>query len=394
MENRRRIGVPLSDTFCARVREPGRYGDGGRGGHGLYLKVQTFTNGRIGRAWGQRVRINGRATNLGLGSYPGVTLAEARRRAITNRQTIEEGRDPRRARAAAATTFRAVSERVIKLHRKAWKKGSYLPTAWRSSLERYAHPVIGTKPVADVTRSDILAILTPIWTAKPATAKIVLQRIGAVLTYAVAAEGLAPFNVADPALRAALPKAANGGTRHHKALPHAEVGAALAAVRSSGSRPAARLAVEFLALTACRVGEVLGARWTEIDLEEKVWTVPAARMKATREFRVPLSGRALAILAEARKLSGGSGLVFVSGLGKQLSRQTPGLLLRRAGIGGTPHGFRSSFRDFCAETGVDRATAEASLAHVVGGVEGAYFRTDLLDARRAVVEAWAVYVGP
>ena len=390
MENRR--SVPLSNTFCSRVREPGRYGDGGRGGHGLYMKVQSFTNGRIGRAWGQRVRINGRPTNLGLGSYPAVTLAEARRRAITNRQSIEEGRDPRRARAASATTFRALAERVIKLHAEGWKKGSYLPTTWRASLERYAHPVIGTKPVADIRRADVLAILTPIWTAKPATAKIVLQRIGAVLRFAVA-EGLAPLNVADPALRAALPNT-NGGTRHHKALPHAEVAGALAAVRSSRSRPAARLAVEFLALTACRVGEVLGARWTEIDLEEKVWTVPAARMKATREFRVPLSGRALAILVEARALSGGSGFVFVSSRGKPLPRQTPGLLLRRAGIGGTPHGFRSSFRDFCAETGVDRATAEASLAHVVQGVEGAYLRSDLLDARRAVVEAWAVHIGP
>ena len=117
-------------------------------------------------------------------------------------------------------------------------------------------------------------------------------------------------------------------------------------------------------------------------------------MKTAREFRVPLSGRALQILAEARALSGGSGLVFVSGRGKQLPRQTPSLLLRRAGIGGTPHGFRSSFRDWAAESGVDRATAEASLSHVVQGVEGAYFRSDLLDARRAVVEAWAVYVGP
>ena len=322
-----------------------------------------------------------------------MTLAEARRRAITNRQSIEEGRDPRRARTAAATTFRAVAERVIRLHAEAWKKGSYLPTAWRASFRTYAEP-INDKQVADIRRADVLAILAPIWTAKPAAAKIVLQRVGTVLKYAVA-EGLAPLNVADPALRAALPKAANGGTRHHKALPHAEVAGALAKVRASGSSPAARLAVEFLALTACRVGEVLGARWTEVDLQGKVWTVPAARMKTTREFRVPLSGRALEILAEARALSGGSGLVFVSGRGKQLPRQTPGLLLRRAGIGGTPHGFRSSFRDWCAEAGgVDRAVAEAALSHIVQGVEGAYFRSDLLDARRAVVEAWAVHIGP
>ena len=392
MEKRCR-GLPLSDTFCTRVREPGRYGDGGRGGHGLYMKVQIFTNGRIGRAWGQRVRINGRPTNLGLGSYPGVTLAEARRRAIRNRQTIEEGRDPRRARTAAATTFRAVAERVIRLHSKAWKKGSYLPTTWRAGFGTYTGS-INDKPVSDVTRADVLAILTPIWTAKPATAKILLQRIGTVLTYSVA-EGLAPLNVADSALRAALPKAAANGTRHHKALPHGEVGAALAKVRASRSSPAARLAVEFLALTACRVGEVLGARWTEIDRGEGVWTVPASRMKTAREHRVPLSGRALEVLVEARALSGGrSVLVFVTGRGKQLPRQTPGLVLRQAGIGGTPHGFRSSFRDWAAETGVDRAVAEASLAHVVGGTEGAYFRSDLLDARRAVGEAWAVHVGP
>ena len=232
---KRSRGLPLSDTFCTRVREPGRYGDGGRGGHGLYLKVQIFTNGRIGRAWGQRVRINGRATNLGLGSYPAVTLALARRRAILNRQTIEEGRDPRRARAASATTFRAVAERVIKLHGKAWKPGSYLPTAWRASFRTYAAP-INDKQVADIRRADVLAILTPIWTAKPAAAKIVLQRVGTVLKYAVA-EGLAPFNVADPALRAALPKANGGTTRHHKALPHGEVAAALAKVRASASQP-------------------------------------------------------------------------------------------------------------------------------------------------------------
>ena len=281
---------------------------------------------------------------------------------------------------------------MIKLHGKAWKKGSYLPTAWRASFRTYASP-INDKQVADIRRADVLATLTPIWTAKPATAKIVLQRVGTVLNYAVA-EGLAPVNVADPALRAALPKTNGGGTRHHKALPHGEVAGALAKLRASGSQPAARLAVEFLALTACRVGEVLGTRWTEIDGETATWTIPSSRMKAAREFRVPLSGRALEILAEARKLSGGSGLVFVTGRGKQLPRQTPGLLLRRAGIGATPHGFRSSFRNFCAETGVDRATAEAALAHIVQGTEGAYFRSDLLDARRAVTEAWAVHVGP
>ena len=380
----------LSATFCSKVRTPGRYGDGGRGSHGLYFRVWIRANGRVGKSWAQRLRINNRVTCLGLGTYPAVTLAEARSRALKNRQAVEEGQDPRR---GPAPNFRELAERVIALHAKSWKKGSQLPRDWRSSFQRYAAP-INDKPVDEITRADVLAIVTPIWHTRPAAARTVLQRIGTVLRYAVAQE-LVEYNAAEAsAIQAALPKA-NGTLRHHKALPHGKLKAALERVRASNDAPpAVRLALEFVALTACRVSEVRGARWEEIDVDAGTWTIPADRMKAKREHKVPLSGRALEILAEARALSNGSGLVFPSAkTGGLFSRRLPGEVFRRCGVDSTIHGLRSSFRDWAAETGVDRAVAEAALAHVVQGVEGAYRRTDLLEARRAIMERWGEHVG-
>ena len=380
----------LSATFCSKVRTPGRYGDGGRGSHGLYFRVWIRASGRVGKAWAQRIRINGRVTCLGLGVFPIVTLAEAREKALENRRATAQGQDPRR---GPAPNFRELAERVIALHAKSWKKGSQLPRDWRSSFQRYADP-INNRPVDEITRADVLRILTPIWHTRPAAAKTVLQRIGTVLRYAVAQE-LVEYNAAEAsAIQAALPKA-NGGRGHHKALPHSEVAAALAKVRASGSQLAARLAVEFLALTACRVSEVLGARWTEIDLRERLWTVPATRMKAKREFRVSLSGRALEILLEARELSGGGkGLIFPSGVtGRAISRRLPGEVFRRCGVDSTIHGLRSSFADWAAESGVDRTVTEAALAHAVQNkVEAAYRRTDLLVRRRQLMDSWAAYV--
>ncbi len=385
----KRRGDPLSATFVRNVKTGGRYGDGRRG-LGLYLRVYETANGRTGKSWAQRIRVDDRMTNLGLGSYPLVSLAEAREKALENRRATAQGRDPRRER--AAVTFEALAEKVIRLHGKSWKEGSALPKAWRSTFERYAG-AINDKAVSDVTRADVLGILTPIWHDRPAAARAVLQRVGTVLRFAVA-KGLAEFNAADPgAIRAALPKA-NGGRGHHRALPHGQVAAALAKVRASGSQPPVRLALEFLALTAARVSEVLEAEWSEINLQGRVWTVPATWMKAKREHRIPLCGRALEILAEARQLAGGSSvLVFPSSLtGRALARGLPGAVFKKCGVGGTPHGLRSSFRDWCGESGVDRAAAEACLAHIVGGVEGSYFRTDLLEQRRPIMEAWGQYI--
>ena len=196
-------------------------------------------------------------------------------------------------------------------------------------------PRIGDKLVSGVTTTDVLAVLTPIWTAKPSTAKKVRQRIGAVMQWGVA-KGYRTDNPAGEAITAALPKNGNGH-RHHKAVPHAQVADVLATVRGHGAG-VRELALEFLVLTACRVGEVAGARWTEIDGD--VWTIPAARVKTKRPHRVPLSSRALAVLEAARALAGDSALIFPGATGKPIPRQAFGRTMKAAGVAGTPHGFR------------------------------------------------------
>ena len=381
-------GRPLSAAFLRTVKTPGRYGDG-RGSHGLYLRVWVRKgSGRVARSWGQRISVAGRRTNLGLGGYPVVTLVEARAKALANRRAVEQGRDPRGDK--TMPTFEVAAEKVVVLHSKTWKAGSRLPEKWRASFRRYAFPRIGQKRVDQITTTDVLAVLTPIWHDKHETAREVRSRVGTVMKWAVA-KNYRQDNPAGDAISAALPRK-NGGTVHLKALPHADVAKALAKVRGSDSSPAVKLALEMIVLTACRVGEVLGARWTEIDLEGATWTVPASRMKANREHRVALSTRAVQVLTEARSLSGGRGFVFPGSTGRKISRTTlADLLTRVVGVAGTTlHGFRSSFRDWCAEASVDREVAEAALAHTVRNqVEAAYFRSDLFDRRRDVMAAWA-----
>lgn len=378
----------LSASFVRTVTVEGRYGDG-RGGYGLYLRVYRRANGRLAKSWGQRIQIGGKRTNLGLGAYPIITLADAREQALANRRAVAQGKDPR---TGGMLTFEQAAEKVIALHAKSWKPGSRLPTKWMQTFRDYAFPVIGSKPVGEIATADVMSILTPIWTAKPAAARAVRQRIGAVMRWAVA-KGFREDNPAGDAITAALPRH-NGGHRHHKALPHASLGTALAKVRADRvSAPPVRLALEFVALTACRSSEVLGATWDEIDLTAATWAIPAARMKGKREHRVPLSARALEVLREARKLSRGR-LVFPSAKGKQISGRTLGELFRRLDVPSTTHGLRSSFRDWAAEDGVDRDVAEAALAHRAGNqVELAYRRTDLFERRRAVMERWGEYCG-
>ena len=243
--------------------------------------------------------------------------------------------------------------------------------------------------MSEIATADVLDILKPIWSSKPAAARVVRQRIGAVMKWAVA-KGYRSDNPAGDAIAAALPRNGNA-TRHHQALPHGEVSAALAKVRNSGSHAGVRLALEFMVLTATRSNEVRGATWDEFDHD--VWTIPASRMKAKRAHRVPLSRRALEILEEARKRHDDGGIVFRGAKGGGINASMFSGLLRHLGIEGTPHGMRSSFRDWCSETGVAREVAEAALAHIVKNrVEAAYARSDLLDRRREVVEAWADYL--
>ena len=377
----------LSAAFVRSVSRPGRYGDG-RGGFGLSLLVKYTSNGRLSKSWSQRVRIAGRLTNIGLGSWPIVTLAEGRRKAIENRRAVEQGKDPRR---GGVPTFEQAVEKVIELHRRTWKPGGKSEGQWRASLTRYAMPKLGRMTVDKITTADVLSVLVPIWNEKRVTAQRVRTRIGAIMKWAVA-KNYREDNPAGDALGAALPR---GGVRkrHFPALPHSQVAAALETVRTSGAWIGLRLAFEFMVLTAARGGEVRLATWEEIDMEGRVWTIPAGRMKSGRAHRVPLSPAALAVLERAREIPGTTGLVFPSATGRTLSATAPSVFLHDLGIEAVPHGFRSSFRDWTAENGVDHAVAEAALAHVVSNAtEAAYRRTDLFENRRKLMGDWAQYL--
>ena len=284
-------------------------------------------------------------------------------------------------------TFADALESVIAIQRDVWRDGAKSEGQWRASLRDYAGALM-PKTVDAIGPGDVLGVLTPIWNAKRETARRVRQRIGAVMKWAIA-EGHRESNPVD-AIGSALPK--NGVHKmHHKALPHGDVGAALAKIRESGAWWATKAAFELTVLAAARSGEVRGMEWAEV--EGDVWTVPAARMKGARDHRVPFSPRALEILADARHRTGGDGLVFPAPRGGALSDATIGKLLKDRGIAAVPHGFRSSFRDWCGETGVAREVAEAALAHAIRDkAEAAYARSDLLDRRRDVMTAWARYV--
>ena len=375
----------LNSRFVDTVKRSGRYGDG-RGGNGLFLNVKPTANGRLSKSWVQRIRVANQITHIGLGGYPIVTLAEARRKAVENRRTIAEGRDPR---GVGIPTFKDGLETVLELQRPNWRSPKS-EKQWRSSLEAYASELMH-KRVSKIHSGDVMDVLRPIWNTKRETARRVRQRIAAVMKWAIA-QGHRPDNPAGEQVLQALPK--NGFKRKHQpALPHGRVEGALKTIRATEAWPSTKLAFEFLVLTATRSGEVRLASWEEIDLEKAVWTIPGERMKANREHRVPLSGRALEVLREAGEFSSGHKLVFPSPRGKPLSNATLSKLCRDNAIGAVPHGFRSSFRDWCGETGQPRDVAEQALAHVIKNkAEAAYARSDLFERRHNLMEAWAHYV--
>ncbi|MCY4623325.1 MAG: tyrosine-type recombinase/integrase [bacterium] len=378
----------LSAAFVRTIREPGRYGDG-RGGYGLSLLVKPRSNGRLSKTWSQRVRLHGRVTNIGLGAYPIVSLAEARTKALANRRTIEKGLDPRGSR---VPSFSQAAEKVIAIHAAGWKPGGKSEGQWRSSLATYVYPRLGRIPVDRVTTADVMACLVPIWHTRPETARRIRQRVGAVMRWAIA-QGYRADNPAGDAITAALPTN-TGRRRHHPALPHTDVAASIATIRASAAYPTTVLAFEFLVLTACRSGEVRGALWEEIDLDAATWTIPAARMKSARAHRVPLPEQALQLLDEASRYRDRSGLVFPSPTGRELSDATLSKLLRENSIPAVPHGYRSSFRDWAAElTNTPKEICELALAHVNNDrVEAAYQRSDLFERRRQLMQHWAQYL--
>ena len=377
----------LTSTFVRKASKPGRYYDG----NGLFLKVDPSGAKR----WGQRLVIHGRQRTLGLGGCTLVSLAEAREAALANRKIAREGGDPlvQRRRTTSIPTFEAAAATVIDLHRHGWRNEKHA-AQWEATLRDYVFPRLGKRSVADISTADVMAVLMPIWNEKPETARRVRQRISTVMKWAVA-QGYRADNPAGDAIGAALPRHNGKSKHHHRALPHGEVAAAIETVRGSGAGIAVKLAFEFLILTAARSGEVRLATWDEIDKEAATWTVPAARMKAGLEHRVPLCDRAMAILDEARAIADGSRLIFPgTRAGKPLSDMTLSKLMRDLGLDGVPHGFRSSFRDWAAEcTNASREVMEAALAHTVRNtVEAAYSRTDLFERRRTLMDQWASYL--
>ena len=374
----------LSAAFV-RSAPPGRHADG----NGLYLFVQPTGT----RSWVQRLVIRGRRRELGLGAATLVPLAKAREQALANRMLARSGGDPlsEKRRVQGVPTFAEAAERVLEQKRGGWR-GRWHAQNWIRSLERYAFPRIGGRPVSEVNTADVLEILTPIWHVKAETARAVRQRIRSVLEWAIALD-MRTDNPCDRVLPVLGPQ--NDIVTHRQALPHRNVAAAIEAVQASGStQPAVKLAFEFLVLTAARSAEVRLATWTEINTADRVWTISALRMKAKREHRVPLCGRALEILDVARTLGDDNPLVFPMRSGKAISASTLPKMLQYHRIAAVAHGFRSSFRDWAAEkTDHPREVIEAALAHVVQNkVEAAYARSDLFERRRLLMDDWSEYL--
>ena len=365
-----------------------RYGDG----RGLYLVVRA--NGS--KAWVQRITIDGDRTDLGLGGYPDLSLALARKKSAEIRTAVAEGRDPRAERRQPnLPTFREAAEQYISDNAARWKNPKQAVN-WRGSLETYAYPVFGNTRIDRVTRADVLDVLLRIWTVKPSIARKLRQRVRAIFAAAMAFDYL-DLNPAGEVIDAALPRTP-AVKAHFRALPYQDVPDALRKIEASTASLASRLCFRFLVLTAARSGEARGARWDEIDLAARTWAIPALRMKAGREHRVPLSDAALEVLHRAKALDDNSGLVFPSLYkhGRELSDMTLTKLLRDNGLAetATVHGFRTSFKTWCMETtNTPWAVGETALAHTLGtSTEQAYARSDLFERRRELMSDWAAYV--
>ena len=370
------------------IKKPGMHGDG----NGLYLRV----TGSGSRSWMQRIVIRGRRRDLGLGSYPAIGLAEARALALANKALVTAGRDPLAERHRAnVPTFREAATKVYEANLPRWRNGKHTVNWW-GSLERHAFPVIGDVKVDQIRRSDVLAVLEPIWAVRPETARRVRQRIRTILRWCEAHDYCAG-NAAGEALDGALPPMPRLKS-HHRALPYREVTQALETVDGSDASLAAKLCLRFLVLTAARSGEARGTTWDEIDEAAREWRIPAGRMKSGIQHRVPLSNAGLTVLEQASPLRDDSGLVFPSPVrpGHPMSDMTLTKVLRATGLAAraTVHGFRSTFRDWAAEcTNAPHAVMELSLAHAVGSsVEQAYARSDLIAKRRELMDQWAAFV--
>ena len=358
----------------------------------LYLRVAPGGS----RQWVQRLTVGGKRHHLGLGPVDAVTYSAASKAAIVNLAKIYQGIDPvaerREAnRQASIPTFEQAMAATFEASRSRWSSAKSA-NKWLGLLRNYAAPLM-PKRVDRITPQHVLNCLMAAHGVAPDSARRTRQCIRTVLSFCES-RGHISRNPAGEAIEGALPKRTKAARAHFEALPHEAVAGAFAGVAGHENR-AASLALRFLTLTAVRGAEARGATWDEIDLQGKLWTIPASRSKTSTEHRVPLSGAALALLVEAKNLTDGSPLVFPSPYrkGGMVSRDLQMRMLRAAaGAPCTLHGLRASFRSWCADTSRDRELAEAALGHVTGGVEASYQRSDLIERRRTLMEAWANYV--
>jgi len=390
----------LTALKVEKAKAPGMYADGG----GLYLRVTP----EGARNWVLRYMLDRRPRWMGLGPVRDFGLADARAKALDARRKRHEGIDPIEARRAERTrqrldaaktiTFEQCAESYIAAHRAGWRNDKHAGQ-WPATLATYAYPVIGALPAQAVDTGLVLKVLEPIWTAKPETASRLRGRLETILDSAKVRgyrDGENPARWRGHLDKLLPARSKVREIEHHAALPYAKLPAFLVALREQEG--IAARALEFAVLTAARTGEVIGALWNEIDLLEKTWTVPAGRMKAHREHRVPLSPRAFAILDEiqAARLGDASDAFVFPGRkpGTPLSNMAFLMLLRRMGHGDvTAHGFRATFKTWASErTSSQNDIVEASLAHTIGGkVEQAYRRGDLFDKRRRLIAQWATF---
>jgi len=392
-----RISNRLSAVAVRGLSVPGRYADGG----GLYLRVAEGGS----KQWVFLTRAGGKQREAGLGSINAISLARAREIAAGFRQALAEGRDPiterkaERAKRRTIPTFGELADDVIEGLKQELKNEKHI-AQWEMTLKDYAKSLRDI-PVNDVTTDDVLRVLRPIWNEKRETASRHRGRIERVLDAAKASGFRSDLNPARWAghLKLLLPSGQKNASRgHHEAMPFSEVPALMERLRAVHG--ASARALEFTILTAARTGETIGATWAEIDLDAQVWTIPAERMKAGREHRVPLTDRAVAVLSEmmpAGEKPAPAAFVFPGAkVGKPLSNMSMTMAVRRLKVEPEPtvHGFRSSFRDWCGEaTAFPREVAEAALAHTVGDkAEQAYRRGDALEKRRKLMAAWAAYL--
>ncbi|MEH6718855.1 MAG: integrase arm-type DNA-binding domain-containing protein [Aurantimonas endophytica] len=381
----------LTAAFVRSVEKPGRHSDG----QGLYLNVTKSG----AKSWVMMWKRDGRVREMGLGSATGegkigaLALADARQAATVARQQIAADIDPiAEKRRKKVKSFGQCADSLIESLRPGWKNEKHA-AQWEMTMKVYAAP-LRERSVHEIATEDVLRVLKPIWQGKPETASRVRGRIEKVLDFAKARgmrEGENPARWKGN-LDHLLSRPVKLLRGHHEAMAYPEVPAFMAKLRDQPGTGA--LALQFAILTACRSGEVLGAEWSEIDFEAGLWTIPAARMKAGREHVVPLTSEAVSILRQMAEVSS-IGFVFGGAKpGKPLSSMAMAMTLRRMKVDVTPHGFRSSFRDFAGnETNAPREIAEEALAHTVGdAVERAYRRGAAIVRRRALMETWASFL--